>query len=275
MTRAECTRIVRRARDQSSVGRAGRFSVTIAAASGALLLLLPAAATASRDGAAGAASSATATRAFPYRYLLTDAKVGHWSVVLATVAAHREPSASAPVVTTLSPVTGDGTQNVVLIVGGIDVSPSQTWYEVRLAILPNNSTGWVPRSALGNVYAVHTHLYVDRATFTATLKRDGRTIFRTKVGVGHSYWPTPAGQFYIRDKLSGFNDSFYGPLAFGTSARSAVLTDWPGGGYIGVHGTNAPQILPGSVSHGCIRMRNDAIVRLARLMDVGTPLTIT
>ena len=63
-------------------------------------------------------------------------------------------------------------------------------------------------------------------------------------------------------------------MAFLTSARSPVLTDWPGGGFVGVHGTNQPGILPGRVSHGCIRMRNDAILQLARLMKVGTPLTI-
>ena len=66
----------------------------------------------------------------------------------------------------------------------------------------------------------------------------------------------------------------YGSVAFGTSARSAVLTDWPGGGFIGIHGTDRPEILPGRVSHGCIRLRNRDIVRLARLMPVGTPVRI-
>ena len=68
---------------------------------------------------------------------------------------------------------------------------------------------------------------------------------------------------------------FYGPLAFGTSARSETLTDWPGGGFIGIHGTNRPGILPGRVSHGCVRVPNANIIKLARLMPVGTPLTIT
>jgi lipoprotein-anchoring transpeptidase ErfK/SrfK len=54
-----------------------------------------------------------------------------------------------------------------------------------------------------------------------------------------------------------------------------VLTDWPGGGFVGVHGTNEPNLIPGRISHGCIRLRNDAIVRLSHLMKVGTPLTIT
>jgi lipoprotein-anchoring transpeptidase ErfK/SrfK len=61
---------------------------------------------------------------------------------------------------------------------------------------------------------------------------------------------------------------------FGTSARSPTLTDWPGGGYVGVHGTNQPQLIPGQISHGCIRMKNAAIVALGRLMKVGSPLTI-
>jgi lipoprotein-anchoring transpeptidase ErfK/SrfK len=42
-----------------------------------------------------------------------------------------------------------------------------------------------------------------------------------------------------------------------------------------VHGTNHPELLPGAVSHGCIRMTNRAIRKLAKLMPVGTPLTIT
>ena len=84
----------------------------------------------------------------------------------------------------------------------------------------------------------------------------------------------PRGEFYVREKLAGFDDPFYGPVAFGTSARSRVLTDWPGGGYIGIHGTDRPELIPGRVSHGCIRMRNADVLRLAQLMPLGTPVTI-
>jgi lipoprotein-anchoring transpeptidase ErfK/SrfK len=207
-------------------------------------------------------------------YPLTDEEVGHWGVVLRPEIVRAEPRRSARAVTTLRTRTGDATQNLVLVLEGIDPAPGETWYRVRLPILPNNSTGWVPRSAIGPLYAVHTHLYVDRTKLTATLERDGRTIFTARIGVGRPYWPTPRGQFYVRSKLTNFDDPFYGPIAFGTSARSNVLTDWPGGGYIGIHGTSLPQLLPGRVSHGCIRMRNEDILRLSRLMQVGTPLTI-
>jgi lipoprotein-anchoring transpeptidase ErfK/SrfK len=223
-----------------------------------------------------AATTATATpRAVPDREVLTNARVAHWAPVLRSVAAHRRPDAASSVVAKVGPVTSDWTQNIVLVLEAIHVRPAITWYRVRLPILPNNSTGWVPRDALGNLYEVHTHLYVNRATFTARLERAGRTIFKTRVGIGRPATPTPAGEFYIRDQVAGFDDPFYGPVAFGTNARSRVLTDWPGGGFIGIHGTNRPEILPGAVSHGCIRMVNRAIVRLSRLLPLGTPLTIT
>jgi hypothetical protein len=166
--------------------------------------------------------------------------------VLKPVLARTKPSASAHQIATLQTMTGDGTQNIVLVLDGVDVGENQTWYRVRLPILPNNTTGWVQARYLGDLYKVRTHLYIDRKHFTATLKRDGKTIFRSIVGVGRAYWPTPRGEFYVRSKLTNFNDPFYGPVAFGTSARSAVLTDWPGGGFVGVHGTNQPDILPGA-----------------------------
>ena len=94
------------------------------------------------------------------------------------------------------------------------------------------------------------------------------------IGVGQAHSPTPRGEYYVREMLSKFDDPFYGPVAFGTSARSTTLTDWPGGGYIGIHGTDRPELVPGRISHGCIRMRNANIRRLARLMPLGTPITI-
>ena len=63
-------------------------------------------------------------------------------------------------------------------------------------------------------------------------------------------------------------------MAFGTSALSNVETDWPGGGVIGIHGTNEPWLIPGHPSHGCIRVPDSEVVQLAKLLPIGTPLTI-
>jgi hypothetical protein len=211
---------------------------------------------------------------YPRSYVLSGEKVARWATVWKRAAVHSEPSSSARVVTTLETRTTDDTQNIVVVLAGVELSPTETWYRVRLAILPNSSTGWVQGDSLGRLFTVHTHLYVDRAKLTATLKRDGVTVFRTLVGIGRQASPTPRGEFYVRNKLTKFDDPSYGPIAFGTSARSAVLTDWPDGGVVGIHGGGEPQIVPGRVSHGCIHMRNAALLRLARLMPVGTPLTI-
>jgi lipoprotein-anchoring transpeptidase ErfK/SrfK len=132
----------------------------------------------------------------------------------------------------------------------------------------------VPRAALGANGTVRTRLVVDLARRRAMLLRDGRATFSFPVGVGTPDAPTPRGEFVIRNRLTRYQSAFYGPVAFGTSARSATLTDWPGGGYVGIHGTNRPDLIPGAVSHGCIRLRNADILRLARELPVGTPLTI-
>jgi hypothetical protein len=189
------------------------------------------------------------------------------------VVARSRPATTAPHVVAVRPTTEEGTTNIVLVLGEA-IEGREHWVHIRFPVLPNEKTGWVPRSALGGYEVVQTHLVVDSRAFTAKLIRDGRIIFHTRVGVGRRESPTPTGQFYIRDKLMGFGDAFYGPIAYGTSARSRMLTDWPGGGFIGIHGTNEPELIPGRISHGCIRMRNADILKLSRLMPVGTPLTI-
>jgi hypothetical protein len=193
--------------------------------------------------------------------------------VVDRIEARADPQAAAQPVAPLDLRTPEGTTNIVLVLAE-RMRPDGLWVRVQLPVLPNGRTGWVPRRDLGGYEFVHTHLIVDRARFTATLLFDGRTIFSAPVGVGRPESPTPSGQFYVRDRLSGFGNPFYGPVAFGTSARSTVLTDWPDGGFVGIHGTNEPELIPGAISHGCIRFRNVDILRLRRLMPVGTPLTI-
>lgn len=196
-----------------------------------------------------------------------------WAPVLRATVARDEPSPKAAPVGQVPTLSPDGSTNIVVANGEADVAGA-TWVRVGLSILPNDTDGWVPRSSLGGWSFVDTQLVIDRARFAATLYRAGRVIFRTRVGVGAPGTPTPAGQFYIRDRLSGFSNPMYGPLAFGTNARSPTLTDWPGGGVVGIHGTNQPALIPGRISHGCVRLTNAAILKLGKLMPVGTPVTI-
>jgi hypothetical protein len=200
--------------------------------------------------------------------------VSWYAPVRRPAAVRAAPDPSAPGVAALATRTPEGTENIVLVLGRARGGDGRLWVHVRLAVHPNSRTGWVPRAALGGYSAVHTRLVVDIERLTATLYREGRAVFRARIGVGRSESPTPKGEFYIRNKLTRYATPFYGPLAFGTSARSSVITDWPAGGFIGIHGTNRPDLLPGRVSHGCIRLRNRDILELGRLMAVGTPVTI-
>jgi hypothetical protein len=170
--------------------------------------------------------------------------------------------------------TPEGTTNIVLVLGHARRVAGSLWVEVRFAGVPDDARGWVPRSALGGYTPVRARLVVDRERLTATLQRGRRLVFRTRVGVGTASTPTPAGDFYVRNQLRRYRSPFYGPIAFGTTARSPGLSDWPAGGFVGIHGTNRPDLIPGRVSHGCIRMANPDIVRLARLMPIGTMLTV-
>ena len=65
------------------------------------------------------------------------------------------------------------------------------------------------------------------------------------MGVGRPSLPTPAGHFYLREKLRAIGAPMYGPYALGTSAYAPKLTDWPGGGVVGIHGTDEPRAHPG------------------------------
>jgi L,D-transpeptidase catalytic domain len=254
--------------------RVGLVALLVAAVF-VVLLLRPAAHNPPAQGQAGLPSLGAGPQpAFaPGRpeLLRHAAGASRWATVPSPVTALRTPGGTR--VATLAASTPEGTTNLVLVLGSVRRRGVE-WVHVRLPVLPNGTTGWVRRSALGGYHFVTTHLVVDLGRLRATLWRGGRVVFSAPVGVGQPQYPTPRGQFYIRDELTGYASSFYGPVAFGTSARSAVLTEWPDGGFVGIHGTDEPGLIPGRVSHGCIRMRNQDILRLARLMTAGTPLTI-
>jgi hypothetical protein len=187
----------------------------------------------------------------------------------------RAPDARAARLQPMRLDTEDGVPEVYLALQSRRAGGA-VWIEIRIPGRPNGRTGWVPRGALGALHRNDTQVRIDRATQRLELSRAGRLVFTAPVGVGKAATPTPAGHFYVRERLRGLdgNNTIYGPWAFGTSAYS-VLSDWPGGGIVGIHGTNQPGLVPGRPSHGCIRLRNADVVRLAALVRLGTPVRIT
>ena len=149
------------------------------------------------------------------------------------------------------------------------------WVHVYLPQRPNGATGWVRArdvTLLRDAYRVT----VDLSSHRLVVERNAQPIVRVRIGVGSAVTPTPTGTYYLVELLKQPDPAgAYGPYAFGTSAYSPVLTTFGGGpGQIGIHGTNEPSAIGTDVSHGCIRLANRDIVRLAHTLPLGTPVRI-
>ena len=153
-----------------------------------------------------------------------------------------------------------------------------TWpktVRVFVPLRPNGRRGWVRAKDvrfLVNPYHVTVRLDDRRLV----VWRRGKVVLRSRIAIGRALTPTPAGKYFVTELLRQPNPrGAYGPYAFGTSAYSDVIQSFGGGpGQVGIHGTNRPSVIGTEVSHGCIRVRNATIRRLARMLPLGTPVSI-
>jgi hypothetical protein len=197
-----------------------------------------------------------------------------WANAVTRAKARTKPSAGARPVGRLRLLTEDGFPEVYVLLDSLNDAHGVTWIRIRLPQRPNHVTGWVRRSTLGPFQLVHTQLVVRARGLRVALYDHGKVRFRARVGMGAPRTPTPKGSFWIREKFHVSGNPLYGTRAMGTAAYSRVLTDWPGGGVIGLHGTSEPGLIPGRPSHGCVRLRNRDMERLYALTPIGTPVLI-
>ncbi len=162
-------------------------------------------------------------------------------------------------------------RNVFLVIGKGDPG----WLKVLVPARPNGRTGWVKTSEVG-VFEHDWAIVVSKSTFTLTVYKAGKVVQTEKVAVGQNKWPTPVGMFFIRELARPANPKgSYGAYAFGLSAYSNVLTQFGrGDGQIGIHGTNQPQALGTQASHGCVRVANEGITKMAKSLPQGVPVDI-
>jgi lipoprotein-anchoring transpeptidase ErfK/SrfK len=149
------------------------------------------------------------------------------------------------------------------------------WLEVLLPIRPNGSTGFVKASDVtvsDNPYRIDIELGSHRLTVT----KGAEVVVDEPIGVGTASTPTPGGKYYLKELLQPPDPNGpYGPYAYGLSGFSNVLEEFNGGdGVIGIHGTNEPEAIGTDVSHGCIRVSNEAITEMAGMLPLGTPVHI-
>jgi len=206
--------------------------------------------------------------------LSDEVKLSRWAYPADRAPIYQRPSTKAKQVGKLRLLTEDGFPEVYLALASWTDDREQEWIRIRIPARPNGRKGWVKVDVLGDLTVNRKQIVVDRKRLRATLYNRGRKIFSARIGVGKASTPTPPGRFWIREKFRVKGAPFYGTHAIGTSAYSATLTDWPGGGVVGLHGTSLPGLIPGRPSHGCIRLKNADISRLYRLAPVGTPIRI-
>jgi lipoprotein-anchoring transpeptidase ErfK/SrfK len=185
------------------------------------------------------------------------------------VAVYRAPRAKRALLV-LRRRDANGTRRAFLVRG-----TRGKWIHVYLPTRPNGSLGWIRSRAVrmyDNRYRIVVHLRAHRLQ----LWSNRRLLMTYPVATGTPSTPTPRGLFYIVELLQPDDPGgSYGPYSFGLSAHSDVLQTFAGGdGRVGLHGTNEPGLIGSSVSHGCIRLRNAAVRRLARILPLGTPVYV-
>ena len=119
---------------------------------------------------------------------------------------------------------------------------------------------------------------VDLASRRLTVFQDGQQVATHPVAVGSQRWPTQTGQWTIKQVV--WNPDWVPPdeswaeerepkesgAADNPLGRAQLVYDLPRT----IHGTNNPSSIGKAVSHGSIRMTNDAITQLAKqVMEAG------
>jgi lipoprotein-anchoring transpeptidase ErfK/SrfK len=188
---------------------------------------------------------------------------------------HARPSAHAPTVGQVAatrPLTGNQT---VLPVIATAHTGAHEWLLVRLPQRPDGFVGWISAAGV-RLARTPWHIVVVRSQRQAVVYDRGRAVRTFWIIVGKPSTPTPAGQFFVAEKLYEGYGVQTGPWALATSAYSNVYQQFDGGpGQVALHGlVGLSDPLGTAASHGCVRFADGDITWLAQRLGAGTPITI-
>jgi lipoprotein-anchoring transpeptidase ErfK/SrfK len=193
-----------------------------------------------------------------------------------SVKVHESPDDASPSTEYPNPwLLDDNPEHTVPQVFLVQDQSKRGWVQVLLPIRPNGTTGWIKTTDV-RVTPNKFHIVIERGAHQITVYDGEKVMIQEPVAVGADETPTPTGNYYLRVLLKAPNpNTVYGPYAYGLSGHSEVLTTFNGGdGELGIHGNNDASVLGKSVTHGCVRMSNDSITRLAGILPLGTPVQI-
>jgi len=253
----------------SAMGSATRAMLIAATA----VVLLGACSDSSRSPRAAAAASSASSSARPTTTTAPAAVAAQLSTVAqaqgATVDVYDSTADTTPTHTLANPQPS-GAPLVFLV-----QENRGDWLHVLLPVRPNGSSGWI-KAADVQLTQHDFRIVIELRAHRITVYQSATVVDQEPIGVGTQDTPTPGGLYYTKELLSPPDpDGPYGPYAYGLSGFSDAVPNFAGGeGVIGIHGTNDPSGLGHDVSHGCIRMSNAGITKLAQLLPLGVPVEI-
>ncbi len=193
-------------------------------------------------------------------------------MVVHSVAVRKAPNPHASVVKVMKAFRPDFRPQEMFAVRKATGTDGEVWYRVSIPMRPNGTYGWIPADTV-SLHPTHSQIVISLRRRTIDLYRFGKHKWHGPVAIGAPGRETPVGHYFVATRFVPYHDPFLGVFAEETSAYSK-LTEWPGGGVVGIHGTSLPQLLGKAVSHGCVRVSNTTARRLRTLAPLGTPIWI-
>jgi lipoprotein-anchoring transpeptidase ErfK/SrfK len=178
----------------------------------------------------------------------------------------------AHVIRVMHQFRSDFRPQVMFAVAAKTGSDGEPWYRISIPMRPNGTFGWIPAKTV-KLSPTRSQIVINLNRRTIDIYRFGKHKWHGKVAIGAPGRETPVGHFFVASRFVPYHDTFLGVFAEETSAYSK-LTEWPGGGVVGIHGTSLPQLLGQAVSHGCVRVSNTTARHLKSLAPLGTPILI-
>lgn len=146
------------------------------------------------------------------------------------------------------------------------------WTKVLLPSRPNSSAGWLRTRDVERrttPYEVRVHL----GSRTMEVIRDGSVAGTWPVAIGASDTPTPTGRTFVLGLIQDPGQSF-SEYILPLGAHSDSLDSYGGGpGTVAFHGWPDGSVFGQAVSHGCIRVPDDALAML-RQVPLGSLVRI-
>jgi hypothetical protein len=164
----------------------------------------------------------------------------------------------------------------LLVLEGRDVGGTR-WLRVRLPAWFSHGmpSGWI-RADRVKLLVNPWRVEISREAGTLKLVHDGQVVRTAHVGTGTSSTPTPRGLHATYDHWRS-TASVLGDWTVSLTTQSPEVPVFDGmQAVVAIHGWHVSGGGSGLVSHGCVRVTDDSLMRMVALeLPLGTPVQVT